>query len=135
MTDERLHGFDRLAAVERTEQLVVLLDVVAEQQLFVSRAALAKVYRREDPLIGHLPIEHDFGVPRPLELFEDHLVHPAARLDERRGDDGEGTTPFDVASRTEDFPRDLEGARIEPTGHRPPAAFHVKIERTTQARE
>src|SRR3989304_4737512 len=54
-----------------------------EQELFLSRPGLVDVDGREDPLLRDFPVEDEFHVPRPLELLEDDLVHPAARLAQR----------------------------------------------------
>ncbi len=35
-------------------------------------------------LSGHFPIEDELGIAGALELLEDHLVHAAAGIDQRR---------------------------------------------------
>src|SRR6185437_3615732 len=47
-------------------------------------------------------VEDDLHVAGAFELFEDDLVHAAAGLDQRGGDDGERTALFDVAGRAEE---------------------------------
>ena len=54
------------------------------KQLFLARAALLNVDRREHAAIGQLPIEVDLEVAGALELLEDHFVHARSGVDERR---------------------------------------------------
>jgi hypothetical protein len=57
---------------------------------------------REDALLHQLAIEVDLAVAGALELFEDHLVHARAGVDERGGDDGQRAAFLDVARRAEE---------------------------------
>src|SRR3712207_7529420 len=52
--------------------------------LFRSRG---DVERGVDALLGQRAVELDLAVAGPLELLEDHVVHPRPGLDQRRGDD------------------------------------------------
>src|SRR5262249_57554926 len=64
--------------------------------------------RRLAPPLGRPPVEPQLHVPSALELLEDHLVHAAARLDERRRHDRERATLLDVAGRAEEPLRRVE---------------------------
>ena len=72
------------------------------QQLFLARARALNVDGREDALVDQLAVEDDFHVAGALELFEDHVVHAGAGIDQRGGDDGERAAFFDVAGRAEE---------------------------------
>src|SRR5262249_30986469 len=73
-----------------------------DQQLFLAGARLGDVDGREGALVGNLAVENDFGVTGALELLEDDLVHAAAGVDQRRGDDGERAAFLDVAGGAEE---------------------------------
>src|SRR3546814_3136264 len=60
------------------------------------------VERGEDALVGDLAVKHDFAIAGALELFEDDLIHTAARINQSRGNNGERTTFFDIASCTDE---------------------------------
>lgn len=107
MSEQRLHGLQRRPAIEDAEQAVVLIHLVSEQKLFIPGAAFTEIDGRKYPLVGHFTVQYDLGVARTLELLEDHLVHAASGIDERRGDDRQRTTTFDITRRTENFARDL----------------------------
>ena len=53
-------------------------------------------------------------VAGPLELLEDHVVHPTARVDQRRGEDRQAAALLDVPGSGEEATRPLEGVRVEP---------------------
>ena len=69
------------------------------------------VDRRVDAALGELAVVAQLHVARALELLEDRVVHAAVGLDQRRGEDGERATLFDVAGRTEELLR-----RVQRTG-------------------
>ena len=75
---------------------------LGQQQLFLSRPALVHVDDGENALVHQLALQVDFQVAGSLELFEDDVVHAAAGIDERGGDNGERTTLLDVAGRAEE---------------------------------
>ena len=54
----------------------------------------------------------DFHVAGALELFENHVVHAAAGIDQRGGDDGERAALFDVARGAEEALRPLQRVGI-----------------------
>src|SRR5712691_2733087 len=58
----------------------------------------------------------DLHVARALELLEDHLIHPAPRVDERRSHDGEAAPVLDVAGGAEELLRTAERVRVDATG-------------------
>ena len=72
------------------------------QQLFPAGAGTIDVDRGVEALLGHLAIEMDFEVAGALEFFVDHVVHAAAGVDQRRGQNRETTAFFDVARRAEE---------------------------------
>src|SRR5438552_17271595 len=75
--EEPFHRFHRLQREEGAAKLLDLLVLVlAEQLLFLARARGLDVDGREDALLRELAIEVDLRVSGPLELLEDHLVHP-----------------------------------------------------------
>src|SRR3546814_1213212 len=70
--------------------------VLLDEQFFFSSAGFSHVERGEDALVGDLAVKHDFAIAGALELFEDDLIHTAARINQSRGNNGERTTFFDI---------------------------------------
>src|SRR3546814_20330923 len=92
------------------------------------------VERGEDALVGDLAVKHDFAIAGALELFEDDLIHTAARINQSRGNNGERTTFFDIASCTEETLRTLERISIDTTGQHLTGTRHNSVVGATQAR-
>src|ERR671921_1636654 len=86
------------------------------EQLLLARGGVLDVDSRVDPAVRHLPVEPEFHVAGALELFEDNLVHPAPRLDERGRQDGQGAAVLDVARRPEELLGRVERRRVDTTG-------------------
>src|SRR5215211_8568130 len=122
-SSSRVHGFEELAVafgiaqlveqevdgvhgahrVEDAAQDVHLLELLRlGEQLLLAGAGARDVDRWERALVGDLTVENDFRIAGALELFEDHLVHAAASVDEGRRDDGERSAFLDVARRAEE---------------------------------
>src|SRR3546814_9433652 len=59
--------------------------VLLDEQFFFSSAGFSHVERGEDALVGDLAVKHDFAIAGALELFEDDLIHTAARINQSRG--------------------------------------------------
>src|SRR6059036_106758 len=95
-----LHGPQRAQDLAEDPHLVQSLAV--HQQLFLAGARGRYFDRREDPLVGQAPIQMDFHVPGPLELLEDHVVHAAAGVHDRRCYDRQAATVLDVPGRAEE---------------------------------
>ena len=57
-----------------------------------------------------------FHVTGSFELFENNLVHARSGIDQRRGDDGEGSALLDVTGRTEKPFRFMQGVGIDTAG-------------------
>ena len=64
-------------------------------------------------LSANLAVEDDFRIAGALELLEDHLVHAASRIDQRRRDDGQRAAFLDVARRAEEALRPLQGIGVD----------------------
>ena len=79
----------------------------------------------------------NFHVARAFEFFIDHVVHAAARIDERGGQYGERAfvVPFDVARRAEKLFRAFHRQRIEPAGKRSARTFRRVVVRAGEARD
>src|SRR6478736_5247843 len=124
----RIHRLEKLAVVLRITQFVeqkvdcvhrthrvedaaqdihFLEDPSIGEQFFLTRSGPRDVDRREGALVGYLAVEDQFRVTGALEFFEDHFVHAAASIDQRRGDDGQRTTFLDIARGTEETLRPL----------------------------
>ena len=86
------------------------------QHLFAARAAAVDVDRRPDALVDQLAVEHDLQVAGAFELLEDHLVHLAAGVDQRGGDDRQRAAFFDLAGRAEEPLGPLQGVGVDAAG-------------------
>src|SRR6185503_8606962 len=81
LVEQELDGVGRPHRRQDAAQNVRLRQrALVEQELVLARARLQDVDRGIDTLVGHLAVENDFGVTRPLELFEDDFVHAAAGI-------------------------------------------------------
>src|SRR5664279_543004 len=111
--DEELH---RLHRRERVEDLAedphAVQLLLLEEQLFLARTRAVEVDGRENAAVDELPVEVDLHVAGPLELLEDHVIHPRARVDEGRRDDRERAALLDVPGRPEEALRLLEGVCV-----------------------
>ena len=87
-----------------------------DQQFFLTRAGFLNIDRREDAFIRDLAVEHDFGVTRAFEFLEDDLVHTAAGVDQRGGDDGEAAALFDVTRSSKETFRTLQRVGVDAAG-------------------
>ncbi len=87
-----------------------------EQELLLAGAGAVDVDRREDALVHQPAVEVDLHVAGALELLEDHLVHPAAGVDQRRADDGQAAAVLDVARRAEELLRLVQRVRVDAAG-------------------
>src|SRR5690606_1144795 len=86
------------------------------QQFFLTRTGPLDVDRRKHPFVRDLAIENNFRVTSTLELLEHHLIHAAPGFDQRGSDDGERAALLNVACRTKEALRPLQGVRIDTTG-------------------
>src|SRR5215470_12588700 len=101
--EDKLHLLDRRKRVQHAAQYPDSVEVLLrDQQLFLARARLLQVDRREDALVRELAVEMYFEIACALELFEDHVVHSASGFDQGRGDDRQGAALFDVTGRSEE---------------------------------
>src|ERR1044071_2582452 len=85
--------FGRLELVHREEEFPQHPDLLqhrlVDEQLLAPGAGAVDVDRRVDALLVHAPVEVHLQVAGALELLIDYVVHAAAGVDERGGDDGE----------------------------------------------
>src|SRR5687767_8753646 len=86
-----------------------------QEKLLFPGSRCLDVDRREDPLLGHLAVQPELPVTRPLELLEDDLVHAGSGLDESRGEDRERAALLDVSRRTEETLRRVQRGRVDTT--------------------
>ncbi len=58
----------------------------------------------------------DLHVARAFEFFEDDFVHPAAGIDERRGENGQAAAVLDIARRAEELFRLVKSVGVDTAG-------------------
>src|SRR5207249_1643033 len=110
-------GLDRREWAQDLAQHPHAAQLIWWQKEFVlTRARALNVDSRKNALIGKSPVEIDFHVAGALELFEDDVVHAAAGIDQRGGDDGERAALFDVARGGKETPRTLQSVGINTAG-------------------
>ena len=90
--------------------------ILRRDEVFLAGTRLQDVDRGEDPLIGNLTVKDDFRVTGALELFEDDLVHTAARIDQGGRDNGQGAAFFDIAGGTKEALGPLQGVGVNTSG-------------------
>ena len=72
-----------------------------DKQFFFTCSGPIDVNAREDAAFQKPPIEVYLHIARAFEFFVYYLVHLAARVDERCGDNGQAPPLFDVSGRAE----------------------------------
>ncbi len=72
---------------------------------------------REDALVGKITIQVHLHVACALEFLKNHIVHPAARLDQSRGDDRQAAAFLNVAGRAEKALRLLQRVGLDAAAH------------------
>ena len=85
--------------------------------------------------VGQLPGEMELHVPGALELLEDDVVHPGARLDQDRPHDRERPTLLELTGGPEEGARHLEGAAVDAAGHGASSRAQLVVVRARHARE
>src|SRR5690349_17357912 len=134
LVEKELHRVDRAHLHQDAPQDPHLRELVlGYQQLFLAGAGLADVERGEDALVADLAVEDDFRVTGALELFEDDLVHAAAGIDQRGGDDRQAAAFLDVARRAEEPLRALQRVGVDAAGQHLARARHHGVVGTPQA--
>jgi hypothetical protein len=76
---------------------------------------------------GELAVEAQLHVAGALELLEDHLVHAAAGVDQRRGEDRERAALLDVAGRAEELLRRVQRVGVDTAGEDLAAAGAARL--------
>jgi hypothetical protein len=136
LVDEELRGLHRREVGERPAQQVALGQLLGwTEQLFAPGPGLEHVHGREDAAVGDGAVEDELHVPGALELLEDHLVHPAARVDERGGQDGEAAAAFAVAGGPEELPWELERPVVDAAAHGPAPGADLAVAGAAEAGE
>src|SRR5207244_11453800 len=101
---QELHRLDGIQLREElAEDPDAVEDVARKEQLLLPCPRAGEIDGREHPLVHQAAVEMDLHVARALELLEDHLVHPAPRIDQRGADDGEAAAVLDVAGGAEEL--------------------------------
>ena len=105
------------------------------QQLFLARAGAIDVDGREDALLGDPAIQVHLHVAGALEFLEDHVVHPRAGIDQRRGDDGQAAAFLDIARGAEETLGPLQRVGIDTAGQHLARGRHDRVVGARQARD
>jgi hypothetical protein len=117
LVEQELHRGDFVHVVQQLAQDPDLLEHVGLDQQFLAAGARARdVDGRIDALFHHPAIQVQLRIAGALELFEDHLVHPAAGVDQGGGDDGERAALFDVAGGAEEALGPLQRIGVDTAG-------------------
>src|SRR5947208_389944 len=131
--------FRRLQLVHREQQLSehphLLQDRLLDQQFLAPGARPVHIDGGIDALLVHAAVEVHLHVAGALELLVDHVVHAAAGVDERGGDDGERAAFLDVARRAEEALGLLQRIRVDAAGEDLPRGGHHGVVGARQARD
>ena len=101
---------------DAAQDIHLLEDVRRHEQLFLAGAGARDVDRREGALVGDLAVENDFRIAGAFELFENHLVHARAGVDQRGRDDGQRAALLDIARGAEEALRPLQRIGVDAAG-------------------
>src|SRR5438445_5950876 len=136
LVEQLEHRVVRLHLEEDPPKLVDPRQILlGEQLLLLARTRLGDVDRGVDALLEEGAVENQLHVAGPLELLEDHVVHPGAGIDQRGGDDRQASPLFRFAGRAEQTARLLHGAGVEAARERPAGAGRRGVVRAGKARE
>ena len=117
LVQEEFHRIDGAHRVEDTAQDPHLLQrVLVDQQFLLAGAGFLDVDGREDAFVGDLAFHDDLGITGAFEFFEDDLVHAAAGVDQRGGDNSKTSTLFDVTRGAEETFRALQSIGVHTPG-------------------
>src|SRR5579862_3743733 len=110
---------ERLEALPQNPDLAQLL--IGQQQFLAPGAGQLDVDRRERPPLLQLAVEVELHVAGALELLVDHVVHPAAGVDQRRRDDRDAAALLDLPRGAEEALGAVQRRGVETAGERPAA--------------
>src|SRR5204862_7903294 len=99
----------------------MLYLVRTEELVFTTRAARRDIDGGKNSFLRQRAIQLDFAVARPLEFFEDDVVHARPCLDQRRGYDSQRASAMfrrHRAGRAEESLGASHRRRIEAAGKR-----------------
>ncbi len=88
------------------------------ERLFLPCAGAADIDRRENPSFRKRTVKVKLHVARSFKLFIDDVIHPGARVYERRRQNGQTAALFNVSRGTEKALRTMERGRVNPAGKR-----------------
>src|SRR5674536_265055 len=133
LVQQQLQRLAGLQGVQYPAQLEDDAELVGRHQdLLLAGAGGVDVDRREDPLVGELPVQLELHVASALELLEDHRVHRGAGLDQGGGQDRQRSAELDVAGGAEETLRRVQGGRVHATGQDASARRGSKVVGATQ---
>src|SRR5882724_11180770 len=96
--DQQFHGFHGRERAQNLPQNPDAAEFIRrKQQLVLTRAGTLNIDRGEHALVRKPPVKVDFHVTGALELFEDDVVHAAAGVNQRRGNNRERSAFLHVA--------------------------------------
>src|SRR5262249_16826020 len=117
LIEQELHRVDRIHRMKHlAEDPEPVDDFLRNEHFFLTCRGLIDIQARENTLFHQLAIQVNFGITGTLKLLENDLVHPGARLNERRSDDGKRAALLDVARRTKKALRLMESVGVDTAG-------------------
>ncbi len=130
---QQFHRLDRVHVAEHlVKDINPLQFVLGPQQFFLAGAGGAHVDGRPDALVDQLTVEVELHVAGALELLENHVVHPAAGVDEGGGQNRQGAALLDVSGGPEKALRLVQGGRVEAAGEQLAAGRRLGVVRPRQ---
>src|SRR5450830_748246 len=136
LREQELHRVDGLHRGKGPAELVDLRQLVRVVELLLLAGAGGRdVDAREDAPLEEATVEDDFAVPGALELLEDDVVHPAAGVDEARGDDRERAAPLVIPRAAKEAAGLLHRTGINSTRENTAASALLVVVRAAHARD
>src|SRR5690625_3293985 len=133
---QQLHRLLLVHPRQQSAQFPQNLQLFLIDQQFLSPGARGvDVHGGEDAFVGQLAAEAQLQIPGALELLEDDLIHLRTGLYQGGRQDGQRTSVFDVARRTEELLRRVQRRSVHPTGQDPTGGGRSQVVGAREAGE
>ncbi len=128
LVHDELHGIHRIHLLEEPSENPDPVEIILrDQEFFLSRPGPDQIESRENPAVGNPAIQMELHIAGSLEFFKDDFIHPASRIDQGGGNDGQAAAVLDIPGGTEEPLRLVQGIGIHTAGQDLAAGRHDRV--------